>query len=213
MDIAQRILELRKSKGLSQEELADQLGVTRQAVSKWESGQSLPEYDKLILLSDFFEVSTDYLMKGIVPTESKKKRKEPLHAGIFAMTGSAFTLMGIVVAIMGWLDEKSLPCVAIGIILEIMGCMIFGVGMLTSDPNTVPSAKAWFLALNVWIVPFMPFSIFVNCIAQRSIWVAPYPELLISGRSALFVLTCCLVYAAVCTAASIILLVKIKKLK
>jgi DNA-binding XRE family transcriptional regulator len=58
MKLADRIIELRKHKRISQEALADQLGVSRQAISKWESEQSTPELDKIILMSDFFEVST-----------------------------------------------------------------------------------------------------------------------------------------------------------
>jgi len=61
--IGNRISELRKQNGMSQEELADRMGVSRQSVSKWESGQSMPEVEKLILLSDLFHVSTDYLLK------------------------------------------------------------------------------------------------------------------------------------------------------
>ena len=49
MTIADRILELRKIKGISQEELADEIGVSRQAVSKWESEQSIPDLDKIII--------------------------------------------------------------------------------------------------------------------------------------------------------------------
>ena len=70
MTIADRIQTLRKSKGLSQEELADAAGVSRQAVSKWESEQSTPDLDKVIILSEIFDVTTDYLLKGIEPVET-----------------------------------------------------------------------------------------------------------------------------------------------
>lgn len=63
MDFGIRIQNLRKEKGLSQEALAQQLGVSRQAVSKWETGEGYPEMDKIILLSDLFQVSLDYLIK------------------------------------------------------------------------------------------------------------------------------------------------------
>jgi len=65
MNIADRIQNLRKTKGISQEELADKIGVSRQAVSKWESEQSLPDMEKIIIMSDYFEVTTDYILKGI----------------------------------------------------------------------------------------------------------------------------------------------------
>lgn len=77
MSIGDRIQSLRKSKGISQEELADKIGVSRQAVSKWESEQSTPDIDKIILLSEYFETTTDYLLKGIEPTKQSEKNGMP----------------------------------------------------------------------------------------------------------------------------------------
>ena len=70
MTIADRIQSLRKQKGMSQEELADRVGVSRQAVSKWESEQANPDIDKIVIMSDIFDVTTDYLLKGIEPVKS-----------------------------------------------------------------------------------------------------------------------------------------------
>ncbi|HEX3039732.1 MAG TPA: helix-turn-helix transcriptional regulator [Caproiciproducens sp.] len=66
---AEKLQTLRKGNGMSQESLAEALGVSRQAVSKWESGQSYPEMDKMIALSDLFHVSMDYLVKDASPAE------------------------------------------------------------------------------------------------------------------------------------------------
>ena len=74
MNMADRIQYLRKAKGLSQEELADKVGVSRQAVSKWESEQSTPDLEKIIILSDFFGVTTDYILKGIEPVTDKEQK-------------------------------------------------------------------------------------------------------------------------------------------
>lgn len=63
MHIAEKIYTERKRLGWSQEQLAEQMEVSRQAVSKWESGQSMPDLDKLVLMSKIFGVSTDYLLK------------------------------------------------------------------------------------------------------------------------------------------------------
>lgn len=63
MDFADKLLKLRTQCGYSQEALAEKLNVSRQAVSKWELGTTLPETDKVIAISDFFNVSTDYLLK------------------------------------------------------------------------------------------------------------------------------------------------------
>ena len=63
MILANKIMALRKKNGWSQEELADKVGVSRQSVSKWESMQSVPDLDKILLLAQVFAVSTDYLLK------------------------------------------------------------------------------------------------------------------------------------------------------
>lgn len=63
MDFSQKLIGLRRRGGLSQEQLADRLGVTRQSVSKWESGAALPELGKIVALSELFGVSVDYLVK------------------------------------------------------------------------------------------------------------------------------------------------------
>ena len=61
MILADKIIELRKKNGWSQEELAEKLHVSRQAVSKWEGAQSVPDLNKIISMADIFGVSTDYL--------------------------------------------------------------------------------------------------------------------------------------------------------
>ena len=63
MTLAERILELRTRQKLSQGDLAERLEVSRQSVSKWETGQSVPELDKLIKLADLFGVSVDQLVR------------------------------------------------------------------------------------------------------------------------------------------------------
>lgn len=63
MDLSLKLQELRKKNHLSQEELAEKLAVSRQSVSKWEAGQTSPEMKKIIMLSEIFDVPTDYLLK------------------------------------------------------------------------------------------------------------------------------------------------------
>ena len=60
-----RLADLRRRKGLSQEQLGYELGVSRQTVSKWELGQSYPDFQRLVLLSDYYEMSLDELMRGV----------------------------------------------------------------------------------------------------------------------------------------------------
>ena len=64
MEFNNKLYELRKQKGFSQEELANRLNVSRQTISKWEVGESTPDMEKLVAISDLFEVSLDELVKG-----------------------------------------------------------------------------------------------------------------------------------------------------
>ena len=78
MILADKIIALRKRAGWSQEELAQQLGVTRQSVSKWEGAQSMPDMDKVLQMSRLFGVSTDYLLKDeLEETEALPTAEEP----------------------------------------------------------------------------------------------------------------------------------------
>ena len=69
MILADKIIRLRKKNGWSQEELADKMNVSRQAVSKWESAQTIPDLDKILQLSALFGVTTDYLLKDEIEDE------------------------------------------------------------------------------------------------------------------------------------------------
>lgn len=64
MSLGTRLLNLRKSKQLSQEEVADKLNVTRQTVSKWETDQSTPDFDKIVPLCRLYEITADELLVG-----------------------------------------------------------------------------------------------------------------------------------------------------
>ena len=76
MILADKIVELRKKNGWSQEELAGQLGVSRQAVSKWASAASIPDLDKILRLSQLFGVSTDYLLKDSIEPDAGEAEAE-----------------------------------------------------------------------------------------------------------------------------------------
>ena len=64
MILSEKISALRKQKGLSQDDLAIMMNITRQAVSRWEQGESIPDIDNLVRLSEIFDVTTDYLLKN-----------------------------------------------------------------------------------------------------------------------------------------------------
>lgn len=76
MNIGQKLLDLRKSKQLSQEEVANILNVTRQTVSKWETDQSMPDFDKILPICELYEISADELLSGIKSEKVDKPQSE-----------------------------------------------------------------------------------------------------------------------------------------
>jgi transcriptional regulator with XRE-family HTH domain len=77
MSFSENLQAIRKKNQLSQEELAELLGVSRQAVSKWELGEGYPEVEKLLILSKKLNVSLDSLMTGSVPGNDVRKSSQP----------------------------------------------------------------------------------------------------------------------------------------
>lgn len=85
MDLGQKLYEYRKEKGLSQEEVAEKINVTRQSVSKWETNQSTPDFDKIIPICELYGITPDELISGVKKedivdnitkeNEDKKKKK------------------------------------------------------------------------------------------------------------------------------------------
>lgn len=84
MEFSEKLFTLRKANDLTQEQLAEQLEVSRQSISKWESGQTIPELEKIVALSAIFNVTTDYLLKSSeidslsVKTEILEKQQQTM---------------------------------------------------------------------------------------------------------------------------------------
>lgn len=76
MNLGEKLYELRKEKNLSQEEVADKLNVTRQTVSKWETNQSTPDFDKIVPLCELFGISTEELLTGKKQEEKEDKTEQ-----------------------------------------------------------------------------------------------------------------------------------------
>ena len=208
MNIADRIQHLRKSKGISQEELADKVGVSRQAVSKWESEQSTPDIEKVILLSDYFEVTTDYLLKGIEPVSENIPRKS--DARIFSLVASVINFIGLVVAIMIWIERQISSSVAAGLILMAVGIMIFVMGQFIGE-NKEQSSR-WFWIVNVWILVLIPisciFNIFQGILFRYSWMFSPLPDL---GNSIGLYLLFWVFYFVFCIVVDLIIFKSVKR--
>ena len=143
MTIGEKIAQARREKRLTQEELADRLGVSRQAVSKWESGAALPETDKLARLSGLLGVSCDYLLCDDASEEqgnafgrpnARSLYRRPLTSGgvavvaILVVTGVLLALLSAVIFFTGINDPgQDAP---IFIILFFVGCALVLIGAI-----------------------------------------------------------------------------------
>lgn len=108
MTFGDKLQYLRKTKGISQEELASHLNLSRQAISKWENNSSIPDVENIVKLSNIFDVPTDYLLKSeveiakldIKDDSSQKKLKVNSIGSIFIVMGFiGVFIMGILSAI------------------------------------------------------------------------------------------------------------------
>lgn len=114
MILADKIIDLRKKAGWSQEELADKLGVSRQSVSKWEGAQSVPDMNKVLQLSDLFGVSTDYLLKDSMEAPEPVAAAEDPDG-----EGTTFVSMEEANAFLAY-KAQSAPRIALGVLLCIL---------------------------------------------------------------------------------------------
>ncbi len=166
MIFADKLILLRKKAGWSQEELAEQMDVTRQSVSKWEGAQSVPDLDKMIRLSELFGVSTDYLLKDeieeaghIGPSEDTPSLRhvsmEEANAFLSVKSGTAKTtayaaflciLSPIALLILSAISERTAGALnenianGIGMIVLMILVAIASVMFISSGSKTAPFA-------------------------------------------------------------------------
>lgn len=174
MNLSDRIQYLRKARGISQEGLADQLGVSRQAVSKWESEQSMPDLDKIISMSDYFEVTTDYLLKGIEPVVQKEEEQSIEHrriaSNICYQLSLGFVGLGIILSIILADFLKISILLTPVLIVQGVGLLVWGTGRNLSEVRPSFQVK---LALILFLL-FVPLGFLSNVLFPLG-KIFPYP--------------------------------------
>ena len=174
MNLSDRIQYLRKARGISQEGLADQLGVSRQAVSKWESEQSMPDLDKIISMSDYFDVTTDYLLKGIEPVVQKEEEQSIKHrriaSNICYQLSLGFVGLGIILSIILADFLKISVLLTPVLIVQGVGLLVWGTGRNLSEIRPSFQVK---LALILFLL-FVPLGFLSNVLFPMG-KIFPYP--------------------------------------
>lgn len=121
MKLNEKIFQCRKRSGLSQEELAERVGVSRQAVSKWELGTALPELDKLKLLAKTFGVSTDWLLDDEQDIQQETRQEAETVVQQRSWVEDVPGVIGKLLRRYGWL---------FGVYLAVAGAAFLGLGAL-----------------------------------------------------------------------------------
>ena len=174
MNLSDRIQYLRKVRGISQEGLAEKLGVSRQAVSKWESEQSMPDLDKIISMSDYFEVTTDYLLKGIEPVVQKEEEQSIKHrriaSNICYQLSLGFVGLGIILSIILADFLKISILLTPVLIVQGVGLLVWGTGRNLSEVRPSFQVK---LALILFLL-FVPLGFLSNVLFPLG-KIFPYP--------------------------------------
>ncbi len=174
MNIADRIQYLRKTNGMSQEELADKVGVSRQAVSKWESEQSTPDLDKIILMSEIFEVTTDYILKGIDPIKGKEQKNKEGIGKVLFITSTLFIIIGLFCAIAGWYEEQTMRVVWQSLLFQAIGVAIYFIAIIVFLEKALWYVK-WFNVMGLTFIPVSIVSGYLSIFLFRQGWISPYP--------------------------------------
>lgn len=171
MNMADRIQSLRKGRGMSQEELADRMGVSRQAVSKWESEQSTPDLERVVELSELFEVSTDYLLRGIEPVKKTAFPVKPAY--IFAICSTAMNVFGLLFGCILWYEEQTAYSLLPGFVFLVLGTMLYAMArFVVARTGEKTMCRVWW-RVNIWLILFVPLSVAYNLLTVGML--APYP--------------------------------------
>ncbi len=175
MEFSERILKERKRHGLSQEALAYEIKVSRQTISKWESGSSYPDIDKIVLLSEVFDVTTDYLLKG---TEERSRVLRKIEPWLLFTICTTIDVVAILFYFAMEMIVGIMPSIFLTVIIFIISLVIFHVGMYYADEKNKAKFRKYFWMVNIWIFAyFILYTVYFFYILNNMfgyIWTVPY---------------------------------------
>lgn len=136
MKFHEKLYAVRKKAGMTQNDLAEKLNVSRQAVSRWEMGTAMPDVDNLVAMSDLFEVSLDYLLKdNPMPVKeandsvASQQDEKPNQKASWLLIPIVMPLVGLSLLLNGWLFEKD-TLFDIGFFLISISLVVLIVGII-----------------------------------------------------------------------------------
>lgn len=173
MKFGEKLQSLRKSRGMSQEQLASQVNVSRQAISKWELGESNPDIEYIIQISNIFNVTTDYLLKDEEEISTREISPQGnanfIKAQILLIASIAFLAIGLFCAFGGWQTEQNPEVIWGSIVIQVVGVVAYFIGKIFLQSKVPLGINMVNLAIGL----FMPISMIALLLSGRKL--APYP--------------------------------------
>ncbi len=221
--IGKNIAQLRKARGLTQQQLAETLGVTNKAVSKWETGEGLPDISVLPALAAALQTTTDSLLST---GEAKVDEERPIEAYILQKRLASYKIhcliaamacvFGVLLAWVIWTESQTPYAVAVGLILQIAGLMWYEARRISISAELYaynskaekhvdnPLPRRRFYALTVWVWSILP----IWCIFSGRFYPMYLPLVFLQRilpKEFLYHLVSVTIYVLFCTAFSVCL--------
>ncbi|MEM1485363.1 helix-turn-helix transcriptional regulator [Oscillospiraceae bacterium PP1C4] len=180
MTFGEKLQLIRKLKGMSQEQLAAQITVSRQAISKWELNTSLPDTENILQISKLFGVSTDYLLNDEIESDmdipavraKESTMKSEYHNRMIFAGTIGIMIVGLLLSVGAWLTWQIPPPAVIGIIVQIVGITIFEMLISKSNNEVLKMERIKFYSISPWIILPFPMKFLVD---DLLFWLYPRP--------------------------------------
>ena len=198
MTLGEKLMKLRKAGGMSQEELAEKMLVSRQAISRWESGETMPDSDNLLRLSKIFQVSTDYLLHdeyegdrdipAVRETEEAMTRQQKMN--VFFLRGLGGGAISMMVGAFLWLYYET----PFALLISFAGYMVSILYFKSNMFKTVPEGelgqwKRKLIRSFVWLLGLFPGYILISDLL--SLYPRPHSSILFAVIGLLIYLVIC----------------------
>jgi len=166
MIFGEKLQQLRKKSGMSQEQLAAQITVSRQAVSKWELGESMPDTDNVLQISELFGVSVDYLLKNKIEEfaeDAAHTNFKEAYLKRYTLISLGVVIAGLLTAVVGWKMWMTIIPVGVGLLIQLAGVVLFESTVVSKlAKKQIPQTRKRYYSIAAWGLLPVPVYIAVN---------------------------------------------------
>lgn len=183
MKLSDKIVELRKSNGMSQENLAEKLDVSRQAISRWESGSAMPDANNILQLSKLFGVSTDYLLNDDYSSDNDLPKVQAAHNDNLAQ----IMIYLVTLEVMTLLIQFMTTFILQNVFFAFLSCLPFIATIggfeyayqkkVSGATETTKNFRRKFYKISAWLGLYFPIRFVIRMIA--TLYPRPYDSLLL----------------------------------